>query len=326
MWIGKNGAIGTPVYSSKLSYVPSTDTLTCANFAGNATSATKAVKDGNDVEISTHYLASLSISDTYQISYNEGNGKSKGKIALPFAASDSCGGVATSAKKWSTARKITLGGDLSGSVSIDGSSDQTLTATIKSASVTAITDGLYVRITGDTMTGPLAIANSTASSSKTTGALVVNGGVGVGGKLYASEVWGAVWNDYAEFRHSEKVEPGRVVVEDTSGQMKVSSERLQPGANVVSDTFGFAIGETEESKTPIAVAGRVLVYTYEDRNTYPLGAAVCAAPNGTVSLMTREEIREYPERIIGTVSEIPQYEVWGTGNIQVNNRIWIKIR
>ena len=36
----------------------------------------------------------------------------------------------TSAPKWSTARTISLGGDLSGSVSIDGSSNVTLTATI----------------------------------------------------------------------------------------------------------------------------------------------------------------------------------------------------
>ena len=94
----------------------------------------------------------------------------------------------------------------------------------------------------------------------------------------------------------------------------------------MSDTFGFAIGETEESKTPIAVSGRVLAYPYEDRYSYPLGSAVCSGPNGTISLMTREEIREYPERIIGTVSEIPEYEEWGTGKVKVNGRIWIRVK
>ena len=136
---------------------------------------------------------------------------------------------------------------------------------------------------------------------------------------------GAAWNDYAEFRKANTIEPGRVVIEDVSGEMKLSTERMQPGANIISDTYGFTIGQTEECKTPIAVAGRVLAYTFEDRNSYPLGAAVCSGPNGTVSLMTREEIREYPERIIGTVSEIPNYETWGADNIKVNNRIWIKI-
>ena len=142
----------------------------------------------------------------------------------------------------------------------------------------------------------------------------------------ASAFWGAVWNDYAEYRKAETLEAGRVVIEDKSGEMKLSTERLQPGANVVSDTFGFAIGETDDCKTPLAVAGRVLAYPYEDRDSYPLGAAVCSGPNGTISLMTREEIREYPERIIGTVSEIPTYEVWGDGNAPVNGRIWIKVR
>ena len=42
--------------------------------------------------------------------------------------------------------------------------------------------------------------------------------------------------------------------------------------------------------------------------------------------MTREEIRDYPDRIVGIVSEIPNYEYWGENNIKVNNRIWIKIR
>lgn len=141
----------------------------------------------------------------------------------------------------------------------------------------------------------------------------------------SSVLYGAAWNDYAEFRKAETIEPGRVVVEDVLGEMKLSTERMQPGANIISDTYGFTIGQTEECQTPIAVAGRVLAYTYEDRNSYPLGAAVCSGPNGTVSLMTREEIREYPERIIGIVSEIPDYEVWGAGEIKVNNRIWIKI-
>lgn len=142
----------------------------------------------------------------------------------------------------------------------------------------------------------------------------------------AGALYGAVWNDYAEYRKAESIEPGRCVVEHTSKEMKLSTERLQPGAEIISDTFGFAIGETDECKTPIAATGRVLAYPYEDRDSYPLGAAVCSGPNGTVSLMTREEIKEYPERIIGTVSEIPDYEEWGTGKAKVDGRIWIRIR
>ena len=117
-----------------------------------------------------------------------------------------------------------------------------------------------------------------------------------------------------------------------SGTMEITNKRLQAGCKVVSDTYGMCIGETEEAKTPIAVCGRVLVYPYRNRDEYKLGAALCSAPNGTVDIMTREEIIQYPERIIGTVSEIPNYETWLAGErdgnhiINVNGRIWIYVK
>jgi hypothetical protein len=40
--------------------------------------------------------------------------------------------------------------------------------------------------------------------------------------------------------------------------------------------------------------------------------------------MTEQEIKTYPERIIGTVCNIPTEEK--LDNIDVNNRIWIKVR
>lgn len=152
-------------------------------------------------------------------------------------------------------------------------------------------------------------------------------GGAINGVIRAGQVYGAVWNDYAEYRQTkEYIQPGYCVIETGKGDLIKSFERLQPGANIVSDTFGFAIGETEQTKTPLAVSGRVLAYPYEDRDSYQAGDPVCSGPNGTISKMTREEVREYPDRIIGTVSEIPDYEVWGTGNVKVNNRIWIKVK
>ena len=41
--------------------------------------------------------------------------------------------------------------------------------------------------------------------------------------------------------------------------------------------------------------------------------------------MTRIEIVEYPDRIIGIVSAIPNYKKWGSGDVEVNDRIWIKV-
>lgn len=150
---------------------------------------------------------------------------------------------------------------------------------------------------------------------------------GASGAFSAPSVYGAVWNDYAEYRNqAEELKPGQVTYCGNDGKLKRTTKRLQKFEGVVSDTFGFAIGKTDNCKTPLAVSGRVLVYTYEDRSTFNSGDCVCAAPNGRVSKMTREEIMMYPERIIGTVSEIPTYTTWGSGNVDVNGRIWIRIR
>lgn len=149
---------------------------------------------------------------------------------------------------------------------------------------------------------------------------------GDNGVLVAKKVRGAVFNDYAEYRESLIKEPGRCVIETGYGDLELSTKRLQLGGNIISDTFGFSIGETDKAGTPIAVCGRVLAYPYEDRYKFTAGAAVCSGPNGTISLMTREEIKEWPDAIIGYVSEIPEYKEWGTDKIQVNNRIWIKLK
>lgn len=147
------------------------------------------------------------------------------------------------------------------------------------------------------------------------------------GHLYATAVHNAVWNDYAEYRKAAgNPEPGRVVIDNDNGTMTLATQRLMPGAQVVSDTWGHVMGETEDAKTPIAVAGRVLVYTFQNRENYHAGMAVCSAPDGTVDIMTREEIRDYPDCIVGIVSEIPDYEEWGSGNVKVNGRIWIRVK
>lgn len=156
---------------------------------------------------------------------------------------------------------------------------------------------------------------------------VVNG-------AYTGAIWlepsgilhGSFSNDYAEYRSCETTEPGRVVHECSDGTMRISMNRLEPACEIISDTYGFAIGETDECKTPIAATGRVLAYIDTNRYDFNLGDAVCSGINGTVSKMSREEIMMYPERIIGTVSEIPEYETWGANNVKVNGRIWIRIK
>ena len=45
-----------------------------------------------------------------------------------------------------------------------------------------------------------------------------------------------------------------------------------------------------------------------------------------IQVKRREEIREWTDRIVSIVSEILEYEEWGTGKVKVNGRIRIKVK
>ena len=142
-----------------------------------------------------------------------------------------------------------------------------------------------------------------------------------------TKLYGAVWNDYAEFRNQKnEVKPGYCVASANDGKVYKTTEHLQACDGIVSDTYGFSIGETDDCKTPLAVSGRVLAYCEGNAHDYNAGDTVGASANGKVIKMTREEIKEYPDRIVGIVSEIPEYETWGTGKVNVDGRIWIKVK
>jgi len=106
-------------------------------------------------------------------------------------------GNASTASTLQTARTISLTGDVSGSVSFNGSADVSITATIADDShnhIIANVDGLQTALDGKSPTGhghpylPLTggtITDTTASTSKTTGALIVNGGLGIAGAIFA---------------------------------------------------------------------------------------------------------------------------------------------
>lgn len=204
------------------------------------------------------------------------------------------------ADAFSSVRTIELTGDVTGTASSNGASGWTISTTVGNNSHSHTWSNISDRTT------------CTINTS---------------GTITGSAVYGAVWNDYAEYRMQvETVKPGYCVVSNNSGQVSKTTRRYQACDGIVSDTFGFAIGETDKCKTPLAVAGRVLAYCEGDRYNYQAGDTVCAGPDGKVCKMTREEIQLWPDRIVGIVSEIPEYETWGTGDVKVNGRIWIKIK
>lgn len=209
-------------------------------------------------------------------------------------------------------------------------------------------DTTYVKKTGDTMSGNLITSRSDSNdayfrATNSKGSIELLSSTNRGLYDYTKSKWliytdgtkastsyalyGAVWNDYAEFREGDTIDAGRCVVEVGDDTLITSTKRMMPGANITSDTFGFAIGETKWAKTPIAVSGRVLAYPYESREEFKknIGRPVCSGPNGTISIMTDEEYRDKGYCAIGTISAVPDYEEWGTGKVKVNGRVWIKV-
>lgn len=251
---------------------------------------------------------------------------------LPTASSSTLGGVkigtgiaiSSGVISNSGVRSITTG-STAGTISVNTGGTATEVAVYGLGS-NAYSSTAYLPLAGGTVTGATTFSNTTASSSTSTGAVKISGGLGVAGNIYAAKVYGAVWNDYAEYRaQNELIEPGYITYCDDDGKLKKTTERLQKFEGVVSDTFGFSIGETSECKTPLAISGRVLVYANPEEHFHS-GDCVCAGPDGIAYYMTREEIMEFPDRIVGIVSEVPTYDTWGSGNVAVNNRIWIKVR
>ena len=79
-------------------------------------------------------------------------------------------GNADTASAWATARTITLAGDLSGSVSLDGSADVTLTATVGANNIALGTDttGNYVATIADAGSGNITVSGSGSETAAVT--------------------------------------------------------------------------------------------------------------------------------------------------------------
>lgn len=211
-------------------------------------------------------------------------------------------GNAGTATKLATARTVTLTGAVTGSGSFNGGADVSITTT-----------------SNHTHSEYLPINTTTTTPTGTTR-------YNCEGYLYATKVYGAVWNDYAEYRACDRaLIPGMVVVPDgMDDKVCLCGKRRAAGARVVTDTFGFAIGKTGETDVPVAVSGRVLAHSDEPVTNLRVGDAVCAGKHGGISRMRRWEVVLFPDRILGVVSHVPKETAWH--GIPVNGRVWIELR
>ncbi len=135
----------------------------------------------------------------------------------------------------------------------------------------------------DSASGVISFTNSTASTSTTTGAVKITGGLGVQGDIYANKVFGAVYNDVAEFMYkAEESEPGHVMIMTEKGVIKSYKRGMRSVVGVHSDSFGYALGsEDMEQKTAIGLIGRVSVFIKEKCK---IGDKLISGKNGETSV------------------------------------------
>lgn len=204
---------------------------------------------------------------------------------------------------------------------VDPSSDTTLTAYNASHIDTVVAeDAENYYVTGVNVVGEastLYAANNTNGSTNPNGVYFV-GDTGV--------LMGAAWNDYAEFREGERVEPGMCVIEAGDDTLKLSDKYAFGASYIVSDTYGMAIGQTNKARIPVAVSGRVLAYPEEGRDLYRshIGSPVCSGPHGKIMLMDTDFAVVPSWAAIGVVSSVPDYQRWN--GVEVDGRVWIKVK
>lgn len=163
------------------------------------------------------------------------------------------------------------------------------------------------------------------------GSIYSSGNIQQAGDVIQTRVFGAVFNDYQEYRvQNEEIKPGYVAVLEDNGKIqRQRKDRQRNIVGVVSDVYGTIFGYiADEINVPIQVAGRVLAYVEEPLWNLKPGDQLCSTKNGKLRKMKWWEKILFPEQIVGFVDEKPLYEEWGLGDkkVKVDGRIWIRLR
>lgn len=303
----------TGTANGTFSVTPSGGTAQSVAIKGLGSLAYKSSLSAGDVGAlpnTTTYIKSASLSGTTLIitpSSGDAVAFTANNYSLPTATATILGGVKIGSN-------ITVS---SGSISLS------------SSNVTNALGYTPANKAGDTFTGAVSIIDTTESTSTTTGALKVSGGVGVAGDLYASKVYNATWNDLADcipVNEDAVIEAGYCYCFDGEKYYKSTKYMDEGIIGIQSDTYGMHMGHKEGvNQMDVAVAGFVLAYVDKE---YSVGTPLTCGENGILTEIKKQDKIEYPERIIATYWKNETLEYWGSEKekIAVAGRKWVKIK
>lgn len=153
--------------------------------------------------------------------------------------------------------------------------------------------------------------------------------LGCAGNIIAAKVYGAVWNDIADFIELDPdnpvdVEYGKVYIRTDTYKVAKASKYAQRGViGIASDTYGFGVGQKPEGvkSIPIAIGGWVLAYT--DKLYLP-GTPLVATRDGKLT-KARWWTRVFDStKILATFDRAELAKAWN--GVYVQGRNWVKVR
>lgn len=186
---------------------------------------------------------------------------------------------------------------------------------------------VFVRISGDEMTGELKISGSTkadgylyAGTDDPTNTTRLN----YDGYFYATRVYNAVYNDIADFiviPNDVEIEYGKVYKRNKDFTISTTNWYLDDFIGIASDTYGYGLGNSAGKRIPIAIAGFVLAYVDQQ---YPPGSPLVAGPNGKLTLLKEEDLIANQYKIVAFYDRPERNSIWN--GIIVDGRHWVKVR
>jgi len=194
-----------------------------------------------------------------------------------------------------------------GGLSVSGSStiNNSLTVSNDLTINGNITTAGNLKITGSTKIGGSFYSGTTSPSNTTR--------LNYDGYFYATRVYNAVYNDYAECFESNGLVyneiVNRIVEIGSDKKLKLANEESKGVIGVVSDSYGFLLNGSEEEirdglKIPVGLVGTLFVDAEDMVDDQFMNRFVCSGKDGKARIVPVGEVYKYEGSIVGKIINI----------------------